>query len=180
MCFLLFTQVKVCLYTLLQTAYWELSLCCENTQTCMKSKLPKVFCERRLCSHLTFHHTWVQWTQASTHGNKYDRNLRGKATQKPWVCCTLLTPVGQLSSLINSPSKRISEVRYRRASVVEFKSLLIRFYDQLLILHFFTLTPRKDVMEQSKQHWWHALVYSVASVWELHRGDFEVLRQVGH
>lgn len=59
------------------------SLCRENTQTCMKSKLPKVFCERRLCSHLTFHHTWVQWTQASTHGNKYDRNLRGKATQKP-------------------------------------------------------------------------------------------------
>lgn len=156
------------------------SLCRENTQTCMKSKLPKVFCERRLCSHLTFHHTWVQWTQASTHGNKYDRNLRGKATQKPWVCCTLLTPVGQLSSLINSPSKRISEVRFRRASVVEFKSLLITFYDQLLILHFFTLTPRKDVMEQSKQHWWHALVYSVASVWELHREDFEVLRQVGH
>lgn len=85
-------------YPHVYTTYWEfhlpphmhadtaLSLCPANIHIHMKSKLPKVFYERGLCFDFIFHQSLTQWTQASTHGNKYARNLKLKIHPKTWFC----------------------------------------------------------------------------------------------
>lgn len=147
-----------CVFVLFQTASWELCVtpnmhkdaalcfCPKNTQTRTKSKLPKVFCERGLCSHFIFHHTGLQWTQASTHGNKYSRSLRGKTSPKPDSVALYWPLWGNYLLSSTRPSRRISEGSCRREPAQRNLNVISRFYDLLLMQHFFMLIYHKGDM----------------------------------